>query len=191
MYNFDLLVFNYFLILCSTWLIQSLFWKNNLSLGLQYLFSGSVLYGFLLLTSGPTLLFEFRISFKFSLCWLLVRSEFGLGQFFNGVYSGPIWSRVCCPLGFIFLNSSLVHSKWVCCFFFLGSLWVCSRSLLNWDLLVASMTYRSFDLDLLFTVFNYGPTCLNSKLFFRFFPWFTPGSFRVCSGSILHYSDIS
>ena len=89
---------------------------------------------------------------------------FTLDQFFNGVYSGSIWSRVYCPLGFIFLNSCLVHSElWVCSGFFLGSLWVCSKSLLNWDLLVASLTYRSFDLDLLFTVINSGPTCLNSR----------------------------
>ena len=72
---------------------------------------------------------------------------------------------------------------WVFSWFSLGSFWVCSRSLLNWDLLAASLTYCSFDLGLLFTVFNSGPTCLNS-LFAR--SGFSEGFTLVCSGFALH-----
>ena len=76
----------------------------NSSQGLHdtYICSGYILNGFLLLTSGPTLLLEFRISFKFSLCWLLIPSEFALGQFYTGFFSGPICSGLVLPLDFFF-----------------------------------------------------------------------------------------
>ena len=62
-----------------------------------------VVYWGLLLASGTICLSSELLSSGFS----LVQSGFSLGQFFTGVYSGPI----CSGFGFIFLSSRLVHFK--------------------------------------------------------------------------------
>ena len=98
-----------------------------------------VLYGCLLLTSGPTLLLEFRIQ---TLLW--VCSGFFLGSLWvcSGIYLSLVWPTA--------------HLIWICCALLL------TLGLLVWipDLLV--------------------------QAFLQVFPWFTPGSLRVCSRSILH-----